>query len=727
MFLVRNAREFALDLLLGLTLAAVVATTMPSSKRKKFQRLISNEKRSRISIGNAPPSEPSPSQVHHSQGTTAYEGEDSDLDYEDRRGVGFVDEEEASKKLAARPPTPAPSEKSPQREPTINVDSQSIDHWEQRILEHKEDDDEEESESPALKTVNQPTNKPSGASPSADAGAAPATVNVSPQTVAAPAPPPAQVTAPVVPAALPVLAAAPTPPNAFATTASVAAHTTPMVAPPPLVPPPARAQMAAPALTFLNNADTQPGIPTITTEATAGIVQQSTSFTDPFLAALNATSKYEVVADKYAREIDIEQSKLHGIKERVEFINRVKELVQKKNLLRKLMFVRTGDGRVFDLFKDSNKIDLDSLSQAAYDKEIIECGQNQQGNVDSGLSTSNLLATILQKAIPTEIHQLVQHQFSHLDTSVASIALQDGQCYFIALCRTFFPITTELSQHFRDTFKEAKVTDFSNLKDYATHQIQCLNHLSSEFNETEGRTILTQLQETYPNPKFAKVVEDYRDNQMKAENPTVCPSARHILKWATDQEDIYVQGKRMTAYNKQNSDSSATEVQALLAKSQQQPNHSSSNGHKYTLQEALAMGEYKFFKMHGYDNIRRATMTQPSIQIGGVTAHWCKHCGRYAITHTTDTHKHRKSRFGSRGNNNNSSRNSKKQTNSNNNSNSDLTFSKTKQSKFRKEIKTFLASAGVDDFSELPPILRSIVDPSSQRNNNNSSSGAGRN
>ena len=183
----------------------------------------------------------------------------------------------------------------------------------------------------------------------------------------------------------------------------------------------------------------------------------------------------------------------------------------------------------------------------------------------------------------------------------------------------------------------------------------------------------------------------------------------------------------MTAYNKQNSDSSATEVQALLAKSQQQPNHSSSNGHKYTLQEALAMGEYKFFKMHGYDNIRRATMTQPSIQIGGVTAHWCKHCGRYAITHTTDTHKHRKSRFGSRGNNNNSSRNSKKQTNSNNNSNSDLTFSKTKQSKFRKEIKTFLASAGVDDFSELPPILRSIVDPSSQRNNNNSSSGAGRN
>jgi hypothetical protein len=678
MILSRNTHEFAFGLFLGI--AVTFAAAMSKSKRKKSVKATQQEKRGRISLDEAPPSESDPSQIPPSEDTNLCEGDNSE--YEDQDEATVEEDEEASRKLAARPPTPvpAPAAKSPPREPNEEDEEESEENeGSSEEDESSSEEDEEKSEYLVPQSVKQPAKK--------------ASIARNAPRVAKPA-----ASLKATPTAAPARAAA-----------SVASAVSP-------------AQMAAPATT---PAVTQAAAPVVTMAAPTANVQHPPAHHDAVSQSLTSNTKFEQLTEQFAREMDVTNIKLHGTKERIEFLDRVKTVVQLKALLNDLELLQVG-GRLYNIFQEFSKIDLDLVIQAARSKHLDAHGKHLKTTANAEVMASRLFASTLQKILPKEAHGLIMRHFNHVDSVTKTIAMHDGHCYFIALCRYFFPTTTELKEYFRGNFSKAKVTDFKNLKDYANHQYQCLDFLSSEFDEDEGRTILEQLQKSYPGPKLVKAVEDYRDNQLKAENPTTCPSARKVLHWATSQEDIYVQGNVMKAYDKDDKGESATEVQALLAHSQPYGNSQPSGGRSYTLQEALKMGQHKFFDIHGYNRVRRSILEQPSFQIGGVTAHWCATCKMYNITHSTESHKPNQNHSGSHNRKNQKSQNPKKHNNSNNNnSTAGLKLSKTRHAKLRKEIKANLSAFGVDDISGLPPVLRSIVDPSSERHHSSQRSGAG--
>jgi hypothetical protein len=84
-------------------------------------------------------------------------------------------------------------------------------------------------------------------------------------------------------------------------------------------------------------------------------------------------AKYEHLTGQFARELDVTDIKLHGIKDLIEFIDSVRTVVQLKTLLNDLELLQIG-GRLFNIFQDFSKINLDLVAQTACSKHTDAYG-----------------------------------------------------------------------------------------------------------------------------------------------------------------------------------------------------------------------------------------------------------------------------------------------------------------------------------------------------------------
>ena len=78
-------------------------------------------------------------------------------------------------------------------------------------------------------------------------------------------------------------------------------------------------------------------------------VQHSPAHHDAVSQSLTSNTKFEQLTEQFAREMDVTNIKLHGTKERIEFLDRVKTVVQLKALLNDLGLLQVGGRLRFKL------------------------------------------------------------------------------------------------------------------------------------------------------------------------------------------------------------------------------------------------------------------------------------------------------------------------------------------------------------------------------------------